>query len=156
MATGTLSQLDEEQLRLEVELESVRRYLEAYNSSNPVAINSRTSSSHQTLYHPLRHRHSDSSLDSTNYHSRKRPHFKWRESVDYDHGLGGENPFYGAHMMQMLLDQQARVYSKESEMLRKEMDQLKVSIEKFTIFSIIKPNVITIVSNISIYGVDRI
>ena len=59
-------------------------------------------------------------------------------------------------MMQMLLDQQARVYSKESEMLRKEMDQLKVSIEKIIIFSIIKPNVITIVSNMSLYGVDRI
>ena len=28
-------------------------------------------------------------------------------------------------MMQMLLDQQAEVYSKESEMLQKEMDQLK-------------------------------
>ena len=148
--------MDEEQLRLEAELESVRRELDAYNSSNPVAINSRTSSSYQTLFHPLRHRHSDSSLDSTNYHSRKRPHFKRRELVDYDHGLGGENPFYGVHMMQMLLDQQARVYSKESEMLRKEMDQLKISIEKFTIFSIIKPNVITIVSNVSLYGVDRI
>ena len=93
MATGTLSQLDEEQLRLEAELESVRRDLDAYNSNNPVAINSRTSSSHQTLYHPLQYCHSDSSLDNTDYHSRKRPPFKWRDSVDYDHGLDGENPF---------------------------------------------------------------
>ena len=127
MATGTLSQLDEEHLRLEAELESVRRELDAYNNSSPVAINSRTSSSHQTLYHPLRHRHSDSNLDNANYRSRKGPPFKRRDSVDYDHRLGGENPFYGAQMMQMLLDQQARVYSKESELLRKEMDQLKVS-----------------------------
>ena len=149
MAAGTLSQLDEEQLRLEAELESVKRELDAYNSSNPVAINSRTSSSHQTLYHPLRHRHSDSSLDNTDYRSRKRPPFKRRDSVDYDHGLGGENPFYGAHMMQMLLDQQARVYSKESEMLQKEMDQLKSVLRT-------KPNVSTIVSNKFLYGVDRI
>ena len=41
--------------------------------------------------------------------------------------MGGENPFSGTHMMQMLLEQQARVYSKENEMLRKEMDNLKVS-----------------------------
>ena len=27
-----------------------------------------------------------------------------------DHRLGGENPFYGAHMMQILLDQQAKRY----------------------------------------------
>ena len=128
MATGTLSQLDEEHLRLEAELESVRRELDVYNNSNPVAINSRTSSSHQTFYHPLQHRHSDSSLDNADYHSRKRPSFKRRDSLN--HGLGGENSFYGAQMMQILLDQQARVYSKESEMLRKEMDQLKVSNKK--------------------------
>ena len=125
MATGTLSRLDEEHLRLEAELESVRRELDAY----PAAIISRTSSHHQpsTPYHPLQHRHSDSSLDYTVHRSRKRPPFKRRDSIDYDHDFGRENPFYGAQMMQMLLDQQARVYSKESEMLRKEMDQLKVS-----------------------------
>ena len=53
--------------------------------------------------------------------------YKQRDSAD--HRLGGENPFYGAHMMQMLLDQQAKTYSKETEMLRKEMEQLKVSYE---------------------------
>ena len=127
-------------------MESVRRELDAYK--NPVSINSSTSLRHHTqptLYHPLQHHHSDSSLDNTDYHPRKRRPYRRRDSVDNEHGLGGENPFCGAQMMQMLLDQQARVYSKESEMLRKEMDQLKVSIS----FSIIRPNVITI---ISLYG----
>ena len=131
MTTGTLSQLDEEQLRLEAELESVRRELDAYNNTNHVA---RTSSSHHYLssvqpsslsYHPLQHRHSDSSLGNIDYHSRKKQLPKRRDSVD--RGIGGENPFYGAHMMQMLLEQQARVYSKQNEMLQKEMDNLKVS-----------------------------
>lgn len=132
MITGTLSQLDEEQLRLETELESVRRELEAYNNTNPVAINARTSSSHHRidqpprLYHPLQHRHSDDSLNNTDYLP-KNTLPKEREPTDHNYGMGGENPFYGAHMMQMLLEQQAKIYSKENEMLRKEMEQLKVS-----------------------------
>jgi len=127
MVEGTLSQLDEEQLRLEAELESVRRELEAYNNAAPVAINSRTSSGHHhhLLHHPLQHRHSDSILYDTNDYSRRRITPKQKE---YNHGnFSGENPFYGAHMMQMLLEQQARVFSKESEMLQKEIDRLKVN-----------------------------
>ena len=37
-------------------------------------------------------------------------------------------------------------------MLQKEMDQLKVSIEKIIIFSITKPNISTIVSNKFLYA----
>ena len=131
MATGTLSQLDEEQLRLEAELESVRRELDGYRNTNSRVRNYSRHSHHSLvqpsslIYHPLQHRHSDSSLDNI-HHSRKRqPHKHRGDSID--HGMGGENPFYGTHMMQMLLEQQARVYSKENDMLRKEMDNLKVS-----------------------------
>ena len=124
LTLGTLSQLDEEQLRLEAELESVRRELDIYNNTNPVAVNPRTSS---TYHYSLQHHHSDSSLDSNDQYSRKRHPYRRRDSAD--HRLGSENPFYGTHMMQMLLDQQAKIYSKETEMLRKEMEQLKVSYE---------------------------
>lgn len=129
MATGTLSQLDEAQLRLEAELESVRRELDAYNKVNPNSSQHHRHSVVQppSLHHPLHHHHSDSSLDNIDYFSRKRRPHRQQKSVDYDHGMGGENPFYGAHMMQVLLEQQARVYSKENEMMRKEMEQLKVS-----------------------------
>ena len=128
MTTGTLSQLYEDQLRLEVELESVRRELDGYRNTNSRARNYSRHSHHSIvqpsslIYHPLQHRHSDSSLDNI-HHSRKRqPHKHRADSID--HGMGGENPFYGT---QMLLEQQARVYSKENEMLREEIDNLKVS-----------------------------
>ena len=124
LTIGTLSQLDEEQLRLEAELESVRRELDIYNNTNPVAIKPKTSSSYQNS---LQHRYSDSSLESNDHYSRRRHPYRRKDSADYR--LGGENPFYGAHMMQMLMDQQAKIYSKETEMLRKEMEQLKVSCE---------------------------
>ena len=123
MATGTLSQLDEEQLRLEAELESVWRELDACRNTNSKAMNySRLS--HQSIVqpsslicHPVQCCHSDSSLDNF-HHSRKRqPHKHRGDSIDYD--MGGENPIYGTHMMQVLLEQQARVYSKENQILWK-------------------------------------
>lgn len=124
--------MDEEQLRLEAELESVRRELDTYKSPT---INHRNSSSRynhrdvqpSALYHPLEHHHSDSSLDSVHYNTKKRLPLKQRDSVGQNLGMGGENSFYGAQMMHMLLEQQARVYSKENEMLRKEMENLRVS-----------------------------
>ena len=133
MTTGTLSQLDGEQMRLEAELESVSKELDTYRNTNSRVINSRNylRHSHHSIdqspsltYHPLQHRHSDSSLDSI-HHSRKRQPSKHRDSIDCS--MGGENPFSGTHMMQMLLEQQARVYCKDNEMLQKEMDNLKVS-----------------------------
>ena len=139
MTIGTLSQLDEEQMRLEAELESVRKELDTYRNTNSRARNYSRHSHHSIVqspslvHHPLLHHHSDSGLDSI-HHSRKRQPPKHRDSID--HGMGGENPFSGTHMMQMLLEQQARVYSKENEMLRKEMDNLKVSDDKSAFFCI--------------------
>ncbi|XP_065901586.1 uncharacterized protein [Dysidea avara] len=134
----SLSRLDEEQLRLEAELESVRRELETYNfqhNSRTAAVLSRHHS--PAHYSPQQHHHSDTALDqrpvnSANYN---RP-VKRRGSSDalYGHQDGGDrnwgpaaggNPYYGPHMMQVMLDQQAKVYSKESELLRREMEQLK-------------------------------
>jgi len=98
-------------------------------------------SHHRTPVHysPQQHHHSDTALDqrpvnSANY---SRP-VKRRASNDALYGYqdggardwgpaGGGNPYYGTHMMQVMLEQQAKVYSKESELLRKEMEQLKVS-----------------------------
>ena len=90
-------------------------------------------------YSPQQHHHSETALDqrpvnSANYN---RP-VKRRGSSDalYGYQDGGDrnwgpaaggNPYYGPHMMQVMLDQQAKVYSKESELLRREMEQLKVS-----------------------------
>ena len=132
LTIGTLSQLDEEQLRLEAELESVRRELDIYNNTNPVAVKLRTSS---TDHYSSQHLRSASSLDNNDHYSRRR--YPYRQGDSADHRLGRENPFYGAHMMQMLLDQQAKIYSKETEMLRKEMEQLKVSCENYHLNAII-------------------
>ena len=127
-------------------MESVRRELDAYNNTNPTITYSRISSSRHNIYTSLQHRHSDSSLDGIDYHTRKRLPPKHRDSADRNHGVGGESPFYGAHMMHMLLEQQARVYSKENEMLRKEMDHLRVS----------NPYLCCMIGQLTLYGIDRI
>ena len=134
-----MSKLDEEQLRLEAELESVRKELETYNFQHKPRTTAVISRHHSSAHYSPQQHHSDTVLDqrpanSVNYN---RP-VKRRESSDamygYQDGGGrnwgpaaGENPYYGTHMMQVMLDQQAKVYSKESELLRKEVEQLKVS-----------------------------
>jgi len=127
-------------LRLEAELESVRKELETYNvQKNPRTTTVFSRHHSPAHYSPLQHYHSDTVLDqrpvnSANYN---RP-VKRRGSGDalygYQDGGGrgwgpavGGNPYYGTHMMQVMLEQQAKMYSKESELLRKEMEQLKVS-----------------------------
>ena len=69
LTIGTLTQLDEEQLRLEAELESVRRELDIYNNSNPVAVKLRTSSTDHYSFQDLC---SASSLDNNDHYSRRR------------------------------------------------------------------------------------
>ena len=103
MATDTLSQLDEEQLRLEAELELVRRELDGYRNTNSRYRNYSKRSHHSIvqpsslIYYPLQHCHSDSSLDNI-HHSRKIQLQKHRAD-SIDHAMGGKNPFYGTHMM---------------------------------------------------------
>jgi len=115
-----LSKLDEEQLRLEAESKSVQKELETYNfqrkSKTTVVINRHHSSAH---YSPHKH-HSDTVLDQRPANSAEynRP-VKRRGSGDALHGYqdgGGrnwglaaaENPYYGTHMMQIMLDQQVK------------------------------------------------
>ena len=126
-------------MRLEAELESVRRELEAYNFQRYPRTTVLSHHHSPVDFSPQQRHHSDTALDqrlvtSANY---SRP-VKRRASNDALYGYqdggardwgpaGGGNTYYGAHMMQMMLEQQAKMYSKESELLRKEMEELKVS-----------------------------